>query len=153
MQTQAFIKQKEEEKKRIVAEELEKQQAGKIKAKEAREKIIQKTITHQLVNYSKTFHRHVVQLMVGVNTRVVVAYVLVVLVTPQTTRHVPLRIVGTQVHATAHKVQLNTIHDIYIYTILETPYWKRLYHRYPTQPNYMRRSDAHECTVKNRCLL
>jgi len=55
-------KQKEAEKQRIIAEELKKQQVDKVKAKAAREKVIQKTITHQLVNYSKTFYRHVVQL-------------------------------------------------------------------------------------------
>lgn len=62
IQIQKQIKQKEAEKQRIVAEELKRQQAEQIKAKEARNKVIQKTITHQLLNYSKTFHRHVVQL-------------------------------------------------------------------------------------------
>ena len=59
---QEQIKKKEEEKKRIVATELKKQQESQQKAREIREKNIQKTITHQLVAYSKTFHGHVLQL-------------------------------------------------------------------------------------------
>jgi len=61
-QNQQHIKQKEAEKKRVVAEELKKQQVGQLKAKEERTKLIQQTVVHQLVNYSKTFNRHAVQL-------------------------------------------------------------------------------------------
>jgi hypothetical protein len=50
------------EKKRIMLAELKRQKQDQAKAKNDKLKLKQKTAVHQLVNYSKTFNRHTVQL-------------------------------------------------------------------------------------------
>ncbi len=61
-QTHQHIKKQVDEKRRNMLAELKKQQQKKVKAKDARQRMKQKTAVHQLVAYSKTFNRHTVQL-------------------------------------------------------------------------------------------
>ena len=62
LETQQNIKKRTDKKRQDVLAELKKQQQAQARAKDARAQLIQKTAVHQLVNYSKSFNRHVVQL-------------------------------------------------------------------------------------------
>ncbi len=66
-QTQHHIKQQAEEKKRNILVELKKQQQKQAKAKDFRQRLKQQTVVHQLISYSKTFHRHTLQLKQKLN--------------------------------------------------------------------------------------
>jgi hypothetical protein len=62
LQVQRHIRGRANKKKQQILIELKKQQLKQIRAKDERAQLKQKTTVHQLVNYSKTFNSHTVQL-------------------------------------------------------------------------------------------